>query len=179
MKISAIAIAAMLLMSAPARARAAGVPDIDWKGHAATVIFFILHDCPICNSYVPEMNRIVREYGGRGFGFVAAYLDVDFPPAEAQYHACEYRFDFPFVVDGKRELAARSGTTTVPEAAVFDRNGGILYRGRIDDLYAGIGQRRSAPTQRNLREALDAIAAGEKPKRALLPGVGCPIEPIK
>jgi peroxiredoxin len=177
MKLPATIILAALIMAPVVRADGAGSLGIDWNAHRATVVFFILHDCPICNSYAPEMNRIAVEYRSRGFGFVAAYLDADFSQDEAQRHAREYRIDFPLVVDLDRELASRTRTKIVPEAAVFDRNGQILYRGRIDDLYADVGQRRAAATERDLREALDAIAKGEKPKRAVVPGVGCPIEP--
>ena len=178
MKIASTAVAAVLVlaMSPATQARAAAV-EIDWNAHAATVLFFILHDCPICNSYVPEMNRIAAEYRSRGFGFIAAYLDADFSRREAQQHGREYRLEFSFIVDSDHRLVGRTGTKIVPEAAVFDSEGEILYRGRIDNLYADIGQRRSAPTQWNLREALDAIASGGKPKRAVVPGVGCPIEP--
>src|SRR5262249_14895184 len=35
----------------------------------ATVIFFIAHDCPVANSYVPEMNRIAVKYGRSGMAF--------------------------------------------------------------------------------------------------------------
>jgi peroxiredoxin len=152
---------------------------IDWAAHNITIIFFILHDCPICNSYVPEMNRIAGEYGRRGFGFIVAYADSDFSQKEAQKHAREYRLQFPFVIDSDHKLAARTGTKVVPEAVVFNSKRDMVYRGRIDDLYADIDKRRPAALERNLREALDDIAAGEKPKRAVVPGAGCLIEARK
>ena len=73
------------------------------------VLFFIRHDCPICNRYVPEMNRIVQDYRSRGFGFTAVYSEVDFSHEDVQKHAREYHFDFPFVIDSDHRFAAQFG----------------------------------------------------------------------
>ena len=167
-----------LLLGALPTARCANqeTAKIDWAAHEITVVFFILHDCPICNSYVPEMNRIAAEYGSRGFGFAAAYSDSDFSLKEAQEHAREYHFEFPFVLDSDHRLSMKTGTRIVPEAVAFNSKGDVLYRGRIDDLYADIGTRRARATETNLRDALEDIAAGRNPRRALVPGAGCLIE---
>jgi hypothetical protein len=48
-----------------------------------------------------------------------------------------------------------------------------MYRGRIDDLYVDFGQRRNAPTKRDLRMVLDAIAAGKAVQYSTAKAVGC------
>ena len=60
-----------------------------------------------------------------------------------------------------------------PEAIVVDNKGVVKYRGRIDDLYVSFGQRRPAPTQRDLRAALEAIAAGKAVQYKSTKAVGC------
>ena len=52
-------------------------------------------------------------------------------------------------------------------------NGDVLYRGRIDNLYAALGQKRPRATTRDLREALDAILAGQPVPHATNQAVGC------
>src|SRR5207344_3157700 len=32
----------------------------------AIVLIFVLPDCPICNAYIPELNRLHEEYAPRG-----------------------------------------------------------------------------------------------------------------
>jgi peroxiredoxin len=149
--------------------------QIDWNAHNVTVLFFILHDCPISNRYVPRMNQIVQDYRDRGFGFVAVYPESDFSREEAQKHARDYHFDFPFVIDSDLRFAAELGIKVVPQVAVLNRKRELLYRGRIDDLYADIDKQRPAATRRDLREALENIAAGIKPTCPWGPAVGCPI----
>jgi peroxiredoxin len=148
---------------------------IDWSESNVTVLFFIVHDCPICNRYVPVMNQLVRDYRKRGFGFTAVYSDIDFSPEEAQKHAQEYHFNFPFVIDTDHRLAGRLGIKVVPTVAVLNRKRELLYRGRIDDLYADVDKQRAAAIHHDLREALENIVAGIKPARAWSPAVGCPI----
>src|SRR5690349_18768381 len=41
---------------------------LEVKDAAGAVLIFIATDCPISNSYAPEINRICMEYGGDGPG---------------------------------------------------------------------------------------------------------------
>ena len=41
---------------------------------------------------------------------------------------------------------------------MFDAKGRLVYRGRIDNLYAGFGKKRFKPTKRDLRDTLDACS---------------------
>jgi peroxiredoxin len=154
---------------------AAATEQIDWIAHNVTVLFFILHDCPICNRYMPEMNQIVQKYRSRGFGFIAVYPESDFSREDAQKHAREYHFDFPVVIDSDHRFAAQFGVKVVPQVAVLNSQRELLYRGRIDDLFADVDKQRPAAIHHDLRETLDDIAAGIKPHRAWAPAVGCPI----
>jgi hypothetical protein len=65
--------------------------------------------------------------------------------------------------------------TTVPEVFLFDGEEQLLYRGRIDDTYAGIGKKRPQARTHDLRDRLDALVAHKPIAFAHLPAVGCPI----
>ena len=41
----------------------------EWRDSKAVVLFFISIDCPISNSYIPEMQRIHDAYSNRGVRF--------------------------------------------------------------------------------------------------------------
>jgi len=68
--------------------------------------------------------------------------------------------------------------TITPEAAVYSATGKLIYRGRINDLYTGFGDRRNAASEHTLRNALDAIPSGKEVKTARTKAVGCLIEPL-
>jgi hypothetical protein len=144
----------------------------------AVTLLFVLADCPIANGYAPEINRLCREYGGRGVRFFLVQVDPDLDSAQARQHAREYGYSCPVVLDRRHVLVQRAGATVVPEAAVFDRDGQRKYRGRIDDQYADLGKRRPQVTSRDLRDALDAVLAGRPVERTETTAVGCFIPPL-
>jgi peroxiredoxin len=125
-----------------------------------SVLIFYWHDCPICNSYAAEIKRICAHY--TNFNFYIVQVDSDLTVEAARTHAREYALQAPVLLDGRHVLARLAGATVTPEAVVFGKDKQILYRGRIDNLYADLVRRRTEATEHNLRDALDAIAAGKR-----------------
>ncbi len=148
---------------------------------AANVIFFVATDCPISNSYAPEIQRLCRDYGKRGVSCVLIYEDVETPGAATplddlvRRHLREYRYDdgMPAVIDRTRTIARRVGARVTPHAIVIDRSKQIRYRGRIDNFYAAFGKPRQQVTERDLRNALDAILAGDPVPKRETEALGC------
>ena len=62
------------------------------------------------------------------------------------------------------------------EAVVIDPKGVVLYQGRIDNRYFGLGVRWGSVTEFYLRDALDATLGGKRPTVAQTEAVGCLIE---
>ena len=148
-------------------------------GHA-TVVFFVATDCPISNSYAPEIQRVCRDYGPRGVSCSLMYEDVDTSPSRTQLdrqvraHLEEYGYDgVPAVVDRERTAATYAKASITPQAFVIDRAGEIRYRGRIDNLYAAFGKTRQQVTSHDLRDALDAVLAGRQVPHPETEALGC------
>lgn len=144
-------------------------------GSRGAVVLFVAPECPISNAYAPEVNRLVSEYGPKGFAFYLAHCDPDVTPAAALEHAAAYGYGCPVLLDPRGDLARRLGATTTPEAAVVSPAGEVLYLGRINDLYPTLGKRRYAATTRELRDALDATLAGRPVPVPRTKAVGCTI----
>jgi Redoxin len=143
------------------------------------VVFFTTTDCPISNSYVPEMNRIRGEYANRGVAFYAVQTDTTIPDAEVRKHAKEFGFTFPVLLDSKQTLVQLAGATATPEAAVLSGDGAVLYLGRIDNRVVDFDKRRPAATQSDLRNALDAVLAGKAVPVSRTDVIGCAINFVK
>ncbi len=141
----------------------------------ANVLFFITNDCPISNGYAPEIGAIVKEYTEKGIGFFVVQVDPGLTLDAARKHATTYSLPCPVVIDIRHELVKATGVTITPEVAVIARGDILAYRGRIDDQYPGLGKKRLAPSQRNLREALDSIVTGTPVKVARTEAIGCSI----
>jgi hypothetical protein len=139
------------------------------------VLFFITTDCPIANSYAPEINALVAEYAGRPVRFYAVQVDPELTAEQARRHAREFGLRLPVLLDRRHELVKATGATRTPEVAVLLPGGKIAYRGRIDDLYPDLGKKRKAPARRDLRDALSAVLASRPVKVPRTEAVGCSI----
>jgi len=147
----------------------------EWAGKRAIVIFYATVDCPLSNGYVPEVNRVSKEYAGRGVAVYGVETDTTLSAADVRRHAHEFQFAFPVLLDSRQYLAHLAGATATPEVAVFSGAGELLYLGRIDNRVEDFGAHRSVITQHDLRDALDAILAGKPAPRPTTKVVGCAI----
>lgn len=147
---------------------------------AANIIFFVATDCPIANSYAPEIQRVCREYAARGVECSLMYEDVDTAAPDGSLeervrkHLNDFRYSgIPAAVDRSRVVATHAKATVTPQAVVVDRTGTIRYSGRIDNFYAALGKPRQQVTERDLRVALDAILSGRPVPKARTEALGC------
>jgi len=147
----------------------------EWSGQKAIVLFFVATDCPVANSYVPEMNRIHDAYAPRGVRFFAVQADTTTPEAEVQRYARDYRYGFPLLLDPRQVLVRMSNATVIPQAAVLSAEGRVLYLGRIDNRVADFGKQRPAATELDLRDALDSVLAGRPVAHPFTKSIGCAI----
>lgn len=155
-------------------------PDIQGRSHhpvssqpIATALIFIGIDCPIANSYAPEINRIVEDYTSQGVAFYLVHVDPSLSIDDATQHAASYGYRCPVLIDAEHRLAKAVGATVTPEAAVIGNNQRLLYLGRIDDRYIDFGKKRFEPSQRDLRAALDATLAGRRVPNPTTKAIGC------
>jgi len=151
----------------------ARVRPLKGRGRRVTVLFFIAHDCPIANSYAPEIGRICRQYVSARIAFYVVYVESDLRPADARKHARDYGFPCPALLDPTHRLVRRVGATVTPEVTVVQPDGRLLYRGRIDDLYVDFGTRRREAKRHDLRLILDAVVAGKPVRQTMTAAIGC------
>lgn len=168
-------------------ARAAAADPADVTGHAhglaeagakATVWIFISHDCPICNAYAPELNRIVADYRSRGVAFNLVYCESGLAPDDLQAHARARGYSIALFCDPRQRLAKTFGIDVTPEIALVLPDGALAYRGRIDDHFGGPGIERPTTQTHDLRAALEAVLHGDRPPVTRTAAVGCSLEPL-
>jgi hypothetical protein len=143
------------------------------KSRRATVLLFVTNDCPITNSYAPEIKRICDTYMARKVAFYLVYADPELKAAAVRQHRKDYRLPCPALLDPAHHLVHFTGATVTPEAVILASNGKRLYVGRIDDRYLDFGKARYAATTHDLREALDAVLQGKPVPHPITKAVGC------
>ena len=80
------------------------------------------------------------------------YVDPTLTKADVEKHLKDFGYtSFPAILDSTQKLVKATGATITPEAAVIGPAGQVLYRGRIDNVWAALGKRRPAATDHDLR----------------------------
>src|SRR4051812_27316033 len=148
-------------------------------GTAAIVFLFTSTDCPISNRYAPELRRIADAFVSKGVVFRLVYPSAAEDASAIREHIAAYAYSgaFDAVRDPKQSLVKYTGATITPEAAVVV-GGRVVYRGRIDDRFVDLGRERSAPTRRDLFDALTAIVQGKPAPHATTQAIGCYISDL-
>ena len=141
----------------------------------AEVLFFITNDCPIANSYAPEIQRICSDYASKGVSCELLYSDLSLDAAAIRKHHAEFGYpdSIPAVRDAGHKIANATGATITPQAVIVGKGGKVLYRGRIDNFYAALGKPRRQATEHDLRQALDEVLAGKPVSHPETQAVGC------
>lgn len=146
----------------------------DLRDSAAVVVVFWCNHCPIAQSYEDRLKQLTAAYQERGVAVAA--ISVSQLPADSfdkmQSRAREREYNFAYLHDPSQEIARRYGATCTPHAFVLDRARRIAYMGAIDDNFRS----PAAVETHYLRDALEAVLAGETPEIRESRQTGCGIE---
>ncbi len=144
----------------------------------ALVVMFICNHCPFVKHLADALAEFGRQYQARGVAVVAinsndasAYPE-DSP--ERMVHEAEDRgYSFPYLYDETQEVAQAYHAACTPDFFVFDRDRRLAYRGQFDESRPQSG---IPVTGKDLRAAVDAVLAGQKPAEPQRPSLGCNIK---
>ena len=127
----------------------------------ATVYVFLAETCPISQAATLPLRELHARYAAQGVRFVGVFPAKETQPAGLAAFAKTYQLAFPLQADAGHQLTRRLHARITPEVVVVgpdDRT--ILYQGRLNDAYAGLGQHRTVVSHHELADALAAVAAG-------------------
>jgi peroxiredoxin len=157
------------------------LPGVDGQNHSldsyagseVLVLVQSCNHCPYVQAWEDRLSAIARDYADRGVRIVAVnsndaerYPEDSFD--EMQKRASARGFAFDYLFDEPQAVARELGSERTPEVFLYDRDRRLVYHGAIDD-----NRDETAVTQQYLRDALDAVLAGEDPPARETPPVGC------
>lgn len=133
--------------------------------------------CPYVKAYLGRLSALAETYGRAGVQFVMVnsndgqrYPDDSFEAMKR--FADEHELPFPYLYDESQEVARAYRTVRTPEVLVFDRERRLAYHGRIDDS----PRDPANATTFELRDALDALLAGDAVPEPETWAVGCTVK---
>ena len=139
----------------------------------AIVLFVQGNGCPLVRKRVPELKRLRDAYATNGVIFWMINANTQDSRAEVAKEAAEFGIDLPILLDETQLAAKALHIIRTGEAIVIEPNGWrIRYRGAIDDRLSYETQKPAAQ-HAYLKEALDALLAGEAIKTEVTSAPGC------
>jgi peroxiredoxin len=153
------------------------LPATDGSEHGPdgiTVVVFTCNHCPYALAWHERLTQVAREYD-------VTFLAVN--PNDAERYprdsldAMRQRvqddggWPHPYLHDASQEVARAYGARTTPDVFVLDERRRLRYRGAPDADY-----RDESANAAWLREALDAVLAGQAPARPETAPVGCSVK---
>jgi peroxiredoxin len=144
---------------------------------AATVVYWTCNHCPYALAWHERMLEVARDYSDRGVRVLAINSNdaerypADSPEAMAQRVESEGGWPHPYLHDEEQEVARTWGAERTPDVFVLDDQLRLCYRGAPDADYEDPSQGAAW-----VREALDAVLAGQEPERPETEPVGCTIK---
>ncbi|MGE0548152.1 MAG: thioredoxin family protein [Kofleriaceae bacterium] len=147
-------------------------------GKRGTLVMFICNHCPFVVHVRPVLVQVAHEALDRGFAVVAINANsITTHPQDGPEHMAKLARDehwrFPFVFDGSQQVARAYSAACTPDLYVFDAANQLAYRGQLDDSRPSNG---IPVTGRDLRTAIEAVAAGRSPSSDQKPSIGCNIK---
>lgn len=150
----------------------------DFDAEALAIVFTCNH-CPTAILYQDRIKTIQADYDDADVVAINANNAIEehangneFYPTDSFEHmnarAAIEAFNFPYLRDESQEVATAYGAQCTPHTFVFDADRRLVYEGAIDDDRTG-----EAVTERYVRDAIDAVLAGEDYPIDTVSPMGC------
>lgn len=150
----------------------------DFRGKSGLLVMFICNHCPFVKHVAAQLAELGRDFTSRGLGIVAinandAQAYPDDSPAKMREEKSLRQYQFPYLFDETQAVATAYQAACTPDFYLFDRQFVLVYRGQLDASRPG----NALPVDgKDLRAAIEAVLAGQKPSLEQIPSIGCNIK---
>ncbi|MEW9918056.1 thioredoxin family protein [Marimonas sp. MJW-29] len=147
-------------------------------GPKGMLIAFICNHCPYVIALIDRLAKDLKTLDALGIG-CAAIMSNDYGryPADAPERMVEFAkvhgLSVPYLVDEDQSVARAYGAVCTPDFFGFDADGGLQYRGRLDDVGMRDDPSSRAP---ELLNAMRQVAETGKGPEHQIPSMGCSIK---
>lgn len=145
----------------------------DLKEAKLVVVLFACNHCPVVKTYERRIIRFVDDYRDKGVELVAISVSKQASDQLPQMktRAVDSGFNFPYLIDPSQKIGRDYGATCTPHVFVLDGQRRVAYMGKIDDHLD-----ESKVNEHFLRDAVEALLAGQRPAVTETRQTGCEIE---
>jgi len=159
----------------------------DYKKAKLVVLVFTCNHCPWAQNWEDSLVAIQDDYGKKGVQVVAVNVNsVKISPGDSleqmkdraagkklgAWRKNKVPFNFPYLIDPTQKMGHDYGAQFTPHVFVLDKDRKVAYIGAIDDRTSPDGSFQ----KQYLRDALDALLAGQPPAVTTSTARGCSVK---
>lgn len=151
--------------------------SLSLENNRPTLLMLICNHCPYVIHYHDELQKITEDFQALVDLVAISSNDVEnYPqdgpgPMKKLFNALE--LEFPYLYDEQQRVAMDLKAECTPEFYLYNRQGALVYRGRLDDSSPGNAVKVSG---KDLRDAINALLGGQSINEIQHPSMGCSIK---
>lgn len=159
-------------------AHANDLPQTDSQEKDSVTVYIFLHEsCVISQYYTLALQDLHETYANDQIRFIGLFPNLSSKIDDIMVFKEKYQIPFELKTDHYHIKKEALNATITPEVVVYDESQReILYKGRIDDSYFRVGQRKRVTTTSELKDVLEAIINGQAIEVPHTKAIGCFIE---
>jgi thiol-disulfide isomerase/thioredoxin len=107
-------------------------------GHKAVLVNFWATWCPPCREEIPDLIRLQKQYGDKGFTIVG--VDVGESAKRVSAFGAKMGMNYPLLLDPENAAAESYKVVGIPTSLLIDKNGKVLeeYHAATPKLFSDV-----------------------------------------
>ena len=145
-------------------------------GKDGMLVIFMCNHCPYVKAKSEALNELYEGFGdkidiiGINRNDSTGYPEDSFENMKKTAEEKGFRFDY--LIDDSQEVARRYGAVCTPDPFLFDKDGKLVFHGRIDDAM----KPDDVPAEKTMVINIQKMLSGEKIENDFEPSIGCSIK---
>jgi len=151
----------------------------DFADNEAVLVVFTCNHCPYAKAKFDELNALAEEYDDVAVVGINSNDPAEYPEdslEKMQEYAADGTIQYDaYLFDETQDVAAAYGATCTPDPFLLERDGDtfrLAHHGRLDDALNPDDE----PTEREMKQLIDRLLAGESIDEEFKPSRGCSIK---
>ena len=147
----------------------------DLCGQEGTLIIFMCNHCPYVRAKVDDLIAMHKKFGDKVSIIGINSNDPEFPGEgleNMKKFGAERNIKYSYLLDDTQEVAKAYGATCTPDPFLFDKDGKLVFHGRINDAM----QPEDTATEQTMEINIEKMLKGEVIDSWFNPSMGCSIK---
>ncbi len=148
----------------------------DYSNYEGVLIIFMCNHCPYVKAKLEAIKEIHEKFGdkiaviGINSNDSTNYPEDSFENMKKMARERDIKFDY--LIDETQEIAKKYGAMCTPDPFLFDKEGRLVFHGRIDNAM----KPEDSPTDKTMINNIEKLLSDQKIEKNFDPSIGCSIK---